>query len=146
LIEMMAKGIKSAASWVTDAVSDLAQKARDFLPFSPAKTGPLSDLDHLDFGGPITDSIKLAFPQVGGLMSDLLDLPPILPSIQQNSVVEAKTAKKDNSTTESNGSAPTYIVMDKKIVGEVLAQPVENTNNRRKQRLAQFKPTVTHSF
>ncbi|MED1012126.1 tail length tape measure protein [Bacillus mycoides] len=146
LIEMMAKGIKSAASWVTDAVSDLAQKARDFLPFSPAKTGPLSDLDHLDFGGPITDSIKLAFPQVGGLMSDLLDLPPILPSIQQNSVVEAKTAKKDNSTTESNGSAPTYIVMDKKIVGEVLAQPVENTNNRRKQRLAQFKPTVTPSF
>lgn len=77
LIEMMAKGIRSAASWVTDEVSKLAQKARDFLPFSPAKTGPLSDLDHLDFGGPISDSIKLAFPQVSGLMSQLLDLPDI---------------------------------------------------------------------
>ncbi|UNP84830.1 phage tail protein [Bacillus mycoides] len=147
LIEMMAKGIKSAASWVTDAVSDLAQKARDFLPFSPAKTGPLSDLDHLDFGGPITDSIKLAFPQVGGLMSDLLDLPPILPSIQQKSIIEASgTARKDNNTSDSNGNAPTYIVLDKKVVGEALAQPVESTNNRRKQRLAQFKPTVTPSF
>jgi hypothetical protein len=41
LIEMMAKGIKDAAGAVLKAVSNLAQKARDFLPFSPAKDGPM---------------------------------------------------------------------------------------------------------
>jgi phage-related protein len=75
LIEMMANGIKSAASAVLNAVKSLAQKARNFLPFSPAKEGPLSDLDHLDFGGPITDSINKAIPMVKGLMGDLLSLP-----------------------------------------------------------------------
>lgn len=75
LIEMMAKGIESAASSVINTVKNLAGKVRDFLPFSPAKTGPLSDLDHLDFGGPISDSINGAIPQVQGLMSSLLAMP-----------------------------------------------------------------------
>ncbi|MEK4003028.1 tail length tape measure protein [Bacillus sp. FSL K6-2822] len=105
LIEMMAKGIKSAASWVTDAVGDLAQKARDFLPFSPAKTGPLSDLDHLDFGGPITDSIKLAFPQVNGLMSDLLDLP----DITANASGQGQQTRTVNNT---NNNTPVSVVLN----------------------------------
>ncbi|MDQ1003962.1 phage-related protein [Neobacillus niacini] len=77
LIEMMANGIKNAAGAVLDAVKGLAKKARDFLPFSPAKEGPLSDLDKLDFGGPITDSIDKAVPMVKGLMGDLLSMPSI---------------------------------------------------------------------
>ncbi|MBW3114185.1 hypothetical protein KYJ26_20165 [Bacillus sp. MCCB 382] len=77
LIEMMAKGITAAAGKVLRAVSSLAQKARDFLPFSPAKTGPLSDLDKLDFGGPISDSLDKAVPQVKGLMNNLMSLPDI---------------------------------------------------------------------
>ncbi|HHB1876719.1 TPA: tail length tape measure protein [Bacillus cereus] len=105
LIEMMANGIKSAASWVTDAVGDLAQKARDFLPFSPAKTGPLSDLDHLDFGGPITDSIKLAFPQVSGLMSELLDLP----DITANAPGQGQQARTVNTT---NNNTPVSVVLN----------------------------------
>ncbi|HDR3493886.1 TPA: tail length tape measure protein [Bacillus wiedmannii] len=76
-MEMLMKGLESMKNKVTSTISDIAGSIRDFLPFSPAKTGPLSDLDHLDFGGPISDSIKLAFPQVSGLMSQLLDLPDI---------------------------------------------------------------------
>jgi phage-related protein len=75
LIEMMANGIKNAAGAVLNAVKKLAQKARDFLPFSPAKEGPLSDLDKLDFGGPISDSISKAVPMVKGLMGDLFTVP-----------------------------------------------------------------------
>lgn len=105
LIEMMANGIKSAASWVTDAVGDLAQKARDFLPFSPAKTGPLSDLDHLDFGGPITDSIKLAFPQVSGLMSQLLDLPDITASAPGQGL-------QTRTVNNTNNSAPVSVTLN----------------------------------
>jgi hypothetical protein len=77
LVEMMAKGIKSAMGSVLDGMKELAKKARDFLPFSPAKTGPLSDLDKLDFGGPISDSINKAIPNVKGLLTDLVTLPAI---------------------------------------------------------------------
>ncbi|MEN1938979.1 tail length tape measure protein [Paenibacillus sp. 102] len=147
LIEMMANGIKSAASWVTDAVSDLAQKARDFLPFSPAKTGPLSDLDHLDFGGPISDSLKLAFPQVKGLLGNLLTLPEIQMITNAGNINGSgkSTQEKTNGTgrgfvadTTSVNNSPTYLVMDKKIVGELLAGDIKDINERNAMRLSQF--------
>lgn len=75
LIDQMAKGIKNAAKKVTDTVKNVAQKVRDFLPFSPAKTGPLSDLDKLDFGGPIADSIDGAESNVKAKMAHMLELP-----------------------------------------------------------------------
>src|SRR5690606_23629866 len=75
LIEQIKKGIESTVGTVVESVRKLAQKIRDFLPFSPAKTGPLSDLDKLDFGGPIADSILRAIPQVQGLLYELLALP-----------------------------------------------------------------------
>lgn len=77
LIDMMANGIKNAASAVTGAIKDIASKARDFLPFSPAKTGPLSDIDKLDFGGPISDSINRATKGVQVKLANMLDLPVI---------------------------------------------------------------------
>ncbi|WP_141550755.1 phage tail protein, partial [Bacillus thuringiensis] len=148
LMDMLMKGLNSMKNKVLDTMSDIAGKVRDFLPFSPAKTGPLSDLDHLDFGGPISDSIKLAFPKVQGLMNDLLDLPPIVSNVKTNRTIESSgnTQRDTNNTGNNNGNSPTYLVLDKKVVGEALAEPVESTNNRRKQRLAQFKPTVTPSF
>ncbi|MGH0601141.1 phage tail protein [Bacillus mycoides] len=148
LMEQMKKGIENMKDKVLDTMSNIAGKVRDFLPFSPAKTGPLSDLDHLDFGGPISDSIKLAFPKVKGLMNDLLDLPPIVSNVRATRNTENNNGTNNGESygNTSNNNSPTYIVLDKKVVGEALAQPVESTNNRRKQRLAQFKPTVTHSF
>lgn len=148
LMDQMKKGIENMKDKVLDTMSNIAGKVRDFLPFSPAKTGPLSDLDHLDFGGPISDSIKLAFPKVQGLMNDLLDLPPIVSNVKTNRTVESSgnTQRDTNNTGNSNSNSPTYLVLDKKVVGEALAEPVESTNNRRKQRLAQFKPAVTPSF
>jgi hypothetical protein len=83
LIEMMAKGIKNAAGKVLKEVKDLAGKARDFLPFSPAKVGPLSDLDKLDFGNPIADSLSKATPTIQSMMGELLSLP----DIHANSVI-----------------------------------------------------------
>lgn len=77
LLDMMAAGISAAADKVIGTVKNLAGKVRDFLPFSPAKTGPLSDLDHLDFGGPISDSLVKAMPKVQSQMSALLKLPDI---------------------------------------------------------------------
>ena len=58
IVTSIADGIKNAVGTVTDAIGGVASKIRDFLPFSPAKEGPLEDLDRLDFEGPIGDSIQ----------------------------------------------------------------------------------------
>lgn len=79
LVEMIVKGIMSMVNPVLRTMGWLAQQIRDFLPFSPAKTGPLSDLDHLDFGGPITDSIKKSRSAVKKVFASVLEVPDILP-------------------------------------------------------------------
>jgi len=45
LVDEFAKGLASRAQAAVDAVGDMVGKVRDLLPFSPAKEGPLSDLD-----------------------------------------------------------------------------------------------------
>lgn len=72
LISMMADGIKNAVGKVTGAISNVVSKVRDFLPFSPAKVGPLSDLNKLDFEGPITDSIDGGKIKVQSAMEHML--------------------------------------------------------------------------
>ena len=45
LIAQLAAGIKSGAGAAIDAISSVAAQVRGALPFSPAKWGPLSDID-----------------------------------------------------------------------------------------------------
>lgn len=75
IITSIADGIKSAISSVTNAISSVTQAVRRFLPFSPAKEGPLKDLDKLDFGGPITDSIERGLPKIETTLRKVLDVP-----------------------------------------------------------------------
>lgn len=96
LIDMMAQGIKNAASAVTGAISDIASKARDFLPFSPAKTGPLSDIDKLDFGGPISDSIYKAEKGIQVELTRMLTL-PVLGEGLSNRVATSNNITNNNS-------------------------------------------------
>jgi len=72
IVTSIIDGIKAAPGKITDAIKDMAGAARDFLPFSPAKTGPLRDLDKLDFAGPLVDSIKSAESSVSKAMGRLL--------------------------------------------------------------------------
>ena len=58
IINSIVDGIKSKYSAVTDTVGKLAQDIRDFFPFSPAKRGPLRDLNRIKFGETIASSIK----------------------------------------------------------------------------------------
>lgn len=104
LIDMMAQGIKNAASAVTDAIGDLASKARDFLPFSPAKTGPLSDIDKLDFGGPISDSIHRATKGIQVNLASMLELPVI------GATGGGMTRSVANSTINNNNGGNTNVI------------------------------------
>lgn len=69
IVNSLISGIKSKYSDVTKVVRELAVKIRDFFPFSPAKEGPLKDLDKIDFFSSINKSLMNA--------TSKLDLPSL---------------------------------------------------------------------
>ena len=75
LIQQMINGIKNMAAGVKNAVTNVVSSVRNLLPFSPAKEGPLSDLDKLDFGGPIATSIEADTKNIQHKMQSMLALP-----------------------------------------------------------------------
>lgn len=77
IVNMIAGGIKSAIGAVTDAIGNITQKIRNFLPFSPAKEGPLRDLNKLNFGGTISQGIYNGKRQVATAMDDILGIPDL---------------------------------------------------------------------
>lgn len=77
VVSSIADGITSGIKKVTDAVGNVAQKIRDFLPFSPAKTGPLQDLNKLNFGGTISDAIYSGERTIQRAMDSVIQLPEI---------------------------------------------------------------------
>lgn len=58
IIGAIGEGIKGAASKITGPISGVAGKIRGFMPFSPAKEGPLRDIMNIQFGESIAHSIK----------------------------------------------------------------------------------------
>lgn len=97
-----------------------------------------------DIPGEISDSINLEFPKVNGLLKNLLDIPEI------NTVTNVKSSsggspERDNSASRilnndslSGNNSPTYLIMDKKVVGELLATDIKDINDRNAIRLAKF--------
>lgn len=71
IVNSIADGIRNAIGAVTGAISSVVSAVRRFLPFSPAKEGPLKDIHRLNFGGPISDSIKNSEREVTDAMGDL---------------------------------------------------------------------------
>ena len=57
-MEWLANGIKAGWTYVTDKFTVLAQKIRDYFPFSPAKTGALKDLHKTKIVETVANSIK----------------------------------------------------------------------------------------
>lgn len=77
IVTSIADGIKGAIGKVTGAISNVVGKVRDFLPFSPAKIGPLTDIHRLNFGGTIADSIDRDTRKVQGALSNMLHIPNV---------------------------------------------------------------------
>lgn len=76
IVTSIANGIKGAIGAVTDAIGGVVSKVRNFLPFSPAKEGPLTDIHRLDFGI-IGQGIQKATPKIQKMMTEMLTLPEI---------------------------------------------------------------------
>ncbi|MEQ7069188.1 phage tail tape measure protein [Enterococcus avium] len=77
LVKMIADGIWSAISLPVKAISAVVSKVRRFLPFSPAKEGPLSDLDQLNFGGTISTGIYAGQSEIDRAMASVMDIPSL---------------------------------------------------------------------
>ncbi|KLA06188.1 hypothetical protein B4153_5793 [Bacillus cereus] len=142
ITEGLANGVVGMTKYAVKKARTLAESVLD--GFSSLK----DDIVMGDIVGGDIDNAALnsAFSSSKRFVNDMIN---VNPTAQQAAYIapkqerQVKTTPQDNNQSNQNN---TYIVMDKKVVGEVLAQPVETTNNRRKQRLAQFKPTVTPSF
>lgn len=100
IVGSIADGITGAISKATDAIGGVVSKVRDFLPFSPAKEGPLRDLNKLNFGGTIADSIYGGQREISNAMSKTLDMKPLnVASPQMNASV---THTMDNSISRTD--------------------------------------------
>ena len=73
IVTSIADGIKGAVGKVTGAISNVAGKIRDFLPFSPPKTGPLIDIMDVKWGETIAGGIDKGESAVANAMDSLLD-------------------------------------------------------------------------
>ncbi len=58
IVKEIGRGISAGITWAETAISHVADKIRSYLPFSPAKAGPLMQLHHLRIVETIADSMK----------------------------------------------------------------------------------------
>ncbi|MGW6193955.1 carbamoyl-phosphate synthase large subunit [Bacillus cereus] len=140
--EGLANGVVGMTKYAVKKARTLAESVMD--GFAALK----EDIVMGDFieGNHVSDSLQSQFSNSKKFINDLIDTAPRIPVSQQPIPVKQEQARNNNTVSESQRNQPTYLVMDSTVVGEVLAKPVENTNNRRKQRLSQFTPNVTPSL
>ncbi len=69
IIQSAIDGIVSMKDNILGKVEEVVGGIRALWPFSPAKTGPLSDIHRMDFGGPISKSIDRMKPEINRAMT-----------------------------------------------------------------------------
>lgn len=100
LVKMIADGIWSAISLPVKAIKSVVSKVRRFLPFSPAKEGPLSDLDQLNFGGTISTGIYAGQSEIDRAMASVMDIPALSNLNASLGVKHSVTTRNENRTNK----------------------------------------------
>lgn len=72
IVTSIADGINSAIGKVTSAMKGIAQKIRNFLPFSPPKEGPLTDIMEVKWGETIGAGILKGENKIARAMDEVL--------------------------------------------------------------------------
>ena len=73
ILQGLKDGIMSAISWITDAFDTVMSKAREYLPFSPAKRGPFSGKGWTLYSGrSIVEGLAQGVNEKSGLFVDAL--------------------------------------------------------------------------
>lgn len=111
IMQMLINGINSMIGKVGNAISSVAKTIRDKLPFSPAKEGPLSDLDKINFYDSINKSLQKAKSKIQSpslqLGQNLLDNISQSPSLSLNG-----SSETNSKNINFNGNMNFYGVED----------------------------------
>lgn len=125
----IADGIRGAVGKVTNAMSNVTQKARNFLPFSPAKEGALKDAHKADFGWLFETAISGAEREVARAMDNVLQ--PAQRKIQDSRLAQGLSNIRLPQTQQYMPQAANATV-----------QPVTNTTNNSQTIYNDNKPTI----
>lgn len=106
IVNTIVEGIKSAASGPAEAMADVVARVRAYLPFSPAKVGPLRDLNKVKLvetvaGAVHPEPLVDAMSGVAGAAFDAMRAMPV-PELQVASVLGAAN---DNAAGSSSSVA-----------------------------------------
>ncbi|EJQ77755.1 phage tail protein [Bacillus toyonensis] len=94
-------------------------------------------------GGINNDSLSSSLAGFKGHINSQVQPVPYAPEIKYIVASQEQQVRPTDETQGKDAQGNTYILMDKKVVGEVISDDVNNATERKKSRLAQFKPQVT---
>ena len=135
IVGMIADGIKGAIGKVTGAISEITQKIRNFLPFSPAKEGPLDDLHKLNFGGTISTGIYNAENEIKRAMNSVMTLPELsTPELQ----FAGATGDNFNAVNGIDGRLNVDVYSTVDVNGRELARSTQKDMTREQQRETRY--------
>ena len=148
--EGLANGIFDMKDYAVKAAVSMSQQILN--AFKPLK-------DDIEIGGLVLgdnkfnmDSVqdeyaKLTLPSSQDMINSYLNVPQVEPSVKQVRIVEDKPRTNNaQQPQDKQPQQPPVIVMDKRVVGEVLSSEIDEVNQRKSSRYAQFSPTTVPSF
>ncbi|MGG3803171.1 phage tail tape measure protein [Metabacillus fastidiosus] len=124
IITTLADGIKSVANAPMKAIEDVLGKVRDFLPFSDAKVGPLSQLTH-NGGKIVTTMAEGIYKQRSALAAAMDSVLMNTPQIGVQAAVDAGSTNVAAGTADPAGSAAGATNVTKSVVIEKLVEKIE---------------------
>lgn len=130
IVTSIADGIRGAASKVTSAVSNLASKIRDFLPFSPPKTGPLMDIMDVKWGETIGGGIAKGEGAVAKAMEEVLDF-----DLTKKARFNNPNASNSDESTSSREKQPIILQVDGKTFAEITGDYTSAEGGKRIRRI-----------
>ena len=109
IITSIGDGISEGVGWIKEKIGGVASTIRGYLPFSPAKEGPLKDLNKLNFGGTIANSILRGRAEIERAMNAALSMDGIKTDFEW-------TMRPDQLTPAQSTQTSTGTVMNNSIV------------------------------
>src|SRR5690625_66428 len=130
IVQSIADGIKGAIGAVTGAISNVAQKVRDFLPFSPPKTGPLGDIMDVEWGKTIGGGIEKGEGIVEKAMDEMLSF-----NLAKTANLSGHSDEKGLKDQHSNEQQPIILQVDGKTFAQITGDYVSQEGGNRIRRI-----------
>src|SRR5699024_1764707 len=132
ITQSIADGITAAIGKVTGAISNVTQKIRDFLPFSPPKTGPLIDIMDVKWGETIGAGIEKGENEVAKAMDDLLAFDLTKKATFSN---PNKTNTDEDHNDSSTQNQPIILQVDGKTFAQIIGDYTSAEGGNRIRRI-----------